>query len=187
MGQTETNVSAAKPAVGGAISAAPAGTTLPTDATTALASDFKGLGYISEDGVVKSGVYSAEKVKAWGGDVVLQNDSSEKQVKFTLIEAMNADALKFTFGDDNVSGSISTGLHVKVGDYERPEQVLVIDEILKGGILKRTVIPRAIIATVGDINENDKNPIGYEVTVLANKDSDGDNYHEYFKAPAANG
>ena len=44
---TVSNVSVGKPAVGGAIYRAAKGTTLPTDATTALGSSFKQLGYVS--------------------------------------------------------------------------------------------------------------------------------------------
>ena len=48
-----TNVSTGKPKVAGSIYRAlrTAGLTIPTDATTALASAFKCLGYISEDGL----------------------------------------------------------------------------------------------------------------------------------------
>lgn len=44
-------VTVSKPKVGGAVWRAPLGTTLPTDATSALDNAFKSLGYISEDGM----------------------------------------------------------------------------------------------------------------------------------------
>ena len=58
------NVTAAKPKVGGAVYSAPLGTTLPTDATTALNVAFKALGYISEDGLKNKNSPSSENVKA---------------------------------------------------------------------------------------------------------------------------
>ena len=48
------NVTAAKPKVGGAVWRAPLGTTLPTDAKTALDKAFKSLGYISGDGLTNA-------------------------------------------------------------------------------------------------------------------------------------
>ena len=48
------NVTAAKPKVGGAVWRAPLGTTLPTDAKTALDKAFKSLGYISSDGLTNA-------------------------------------------------------------------------------------------------------------------------------------
>ena len=45
--QNTQNVSQAKPKVGGAVYYAPIGSTLSTDATTALDVAFKSLGYIS--------------------------------------------------------------------------------------------------------------------------------------------
>ena len=59
------NVTAGKPAVAGAIYYAPLGTTLPTDATTALAAGYTSLGYISDAGVTLSQSPSTENIKAW--------------------------------------------------------------------------------------------------------------------------
>ena len=60
-----------KPKTTGAIWVAPVGSTLPTDATTALDAAFKCLGYASEDGVTNANSPDTDTVKAWGGDTVL--------------------------------------------------------------------------------------------------------------------
>ena len=64
MSNTRANVSVGKPAVSGAIFRAPTGTTLPTDATTALASAYKAMGYVSDDGVTQSMTRETEQINA---------------------------------------------------------------------------------------------------------------------------
>ena len=90
-----SNVTAAKPKVGGGIYSAPLGTALPTDATTTLNTAFKNLGYVSEDGVTNSDERSTNDIKAWGGDTVNTVQTEKKDTfKYTLIEALNIDVLK---------------------------------------------------------------------------------------------
>ena len=64
MANTVANVSAGKPAVGGAIYIAPSGTTLPTDCTTALGTAFKALGYCSYDGRTNANSANSRDIKA---------------------------------------------------------------------------------------------------------------------------
>ena len=178
------NVTAGKPKVGGAIYRAPLGTTLPTTATEQLDAAFKGLGYVSEDGVVTSNSPTSEDVKAWGGDVVLTTLTEKPDTfKFTLIEAKNVEVLKAVYGDANVSGDLVNGIHVHANSTQQPNASWVIDKILKDGTLSRTVIPDAGVSAVGDITYADGSAVGYETTISAMPDSTGDTHHEYIVNP----
>jgi len=182
------NVSAAKPAVGGAISVAPAGTTLPTDATTALGNAFTKLGYITEDGMTNSNNLTSDTIKAWGGDEVLViNQGREDSFQYTLLDALSVDVLKQVYGAENVTGTLADGIVINVkSNIELPEQVYVADMVLKDGTLKRIVIPCGRVAEVGDITYSDSDAIGYETTVRAVPDASGNTHYEYIKA-ASNG
>ena len=180
MANTATNVTAGKPKVGGAIYRAPIGTTLPTDATTALASAFVCLGYVSEDGLTNDNSPESEDIKAWGGDTVLTlQTSKEDTFGFTLIEALNVDVLKTIYGDDNVTGTLATGITVTANTKELDEYVWAIDMVLRDGALKRIVIPDGKVSEVGTITYADGDAVGYKTTLGTSPDTSGNTHYEY--------
>lgn len=186
MANTVTNVTAGKPKVGGAISVAPLGTTLPTDATTALASAFTSLGYCSEDGLTNENTRTSNDIKAWGGDIVLSiQDEKTDNFSFTLIESLNVDVLKQFYGENNVSGSLSAGITINVNSTELVEHAWVIEMVMRGNAVKRIVIPSGKITSTEEITYTDDEVSGLGVTITAYPDASGNTHYEYIKAAAS--
>ena len=185
MSNTVDNVTAANPALNGAIYVAPAGTTAPTSSSTALASAFKALGYISEDGVTNSNSPSATAIKAWGGDTVyVTNDGRPDDWKFKPIEYLNEEVLKLIWGDDNVTGTLASELTVKTNNKPLGEHVIVIDMVHRNGVLERIVIPKGTVTAVGDLVYQSTSVTAPELTISAAPDSSGNSTYRYIKSAA---
>ena len=167
MPNTATNVSAGKPKVGGAIYRAPLSDSLvlPTDAVTDLPADFVLLGYASDDGLV-----------------ILEEKTDEFKIK--LIEVLSKDVLQTVYGRDNVTGDLATGMTVKANSSEPEEFAWVFELVMRGGVLKRIVLPDAKMSELDDIEYTDEDAVGYDMKLLAMADSDGQTHYEYLQAPS---
>lgn len=183
---TATNVMVGKPKIAGAVFRAAAGTTLPTDSTSALAAAYKDLGYCSEDGLTNNNSPSSENIKAWGGDIVYTYQSEKPDTfSFTLIESGNIEVLKAVYGDANISGSFSSGLTVKANAKELTENPWVIEMVRRDGGSHRICIPNGKISEIGEIKYTDTDVIGYAITLSCTPDSSGNTHYEYMKAAAS--
>lgn len=121
----------------GAIWVAPKGTTLPTNATTALPSTWKLLGFTSDAGVQISESSNSQDIVAWEERTVVYTVRTEykETVTFTPIQS-NSDVAALIWGSDNVvvsSGNITTKHH---GQTLEPV-CIVIETTPRVGIVKR--------------------------------------------------
>ncbi len=173
------NTSTGKPKIGGAIFVGYDGVAAPKDAKSEL-TGFKELGYVSDDGLTNSNSSDSDKIKAWGGDTVLViSKGKEDTLQFKLIEVMNVDVLKYVYGEENVSGTLETGITLKANSKQTKAHTLVIDMVYQGGVMKRIVAPNAIIQEMDDIEYTDEDAVGYAVTVSCLPDTEGNNHYEY--------
>ena len=180
-----SKVSFGKPKATGAVFVAPAGTTVSTNATTSLDAAFKGLGYVSEDGLVNSVETNTEQVNAWGGDLVLVGQSTFMETFMVNLIETNPEALKVYYGEDNV---VVTGDNITItqNSAQLPSVVVVFELVLTGGRIKRIVVPNAqIVDRSGEITYVDGDPIAYPALFQAYPDSDGNSHTEYIAVVAS--
>ena len=185
MANTASYVSTGKPNISGGVWVAELGTTLPTDATTALdPAKFTCLGYVSEDGLENANEMDVSDIKAWGGNIVYRSLTElTDNFSCSLIESENVDVLKNVYGDSNVTVDGSGNIKVDIKAEDPQEKVWVFELALRGGRAKRIVIPDGAITSRETITYNDSDAIAYGITVSAYPDSNNITHKEYLEAP----
>ena len=84
------------------------------------------------------------------------------------------------YSDDNVTGTtLANGLAVTANGNDQEDACWVFDMILRGGVLKRIVLPDAKISELGEISYTDSDAIGYEITLSCMPDASGNTHYEY--------
>lgn len=164
----------------GAIWVAPKGTSLPTDASTALSASWSLLGFTSDAGVNISESTSSDKISAWEGRTVVYNVQTEytENISFTPIQC-NADVAKLIWGDDWVEVDGETGaIHVKHHGGELEPVEIVIETSPCIGIVKRFA-GEAQLTERGEQTMNGTQVDGRQLTFSMMADTNGVTLNEY--------
>ena len=159
----------------GAVNIAPIGTTLPTDASTALGGAFNACGYVSEDGVTLSQNYSTKDIKDWSGAAVrtlLEEFTGE--VTFKFIQT-GYDELCAIFGSGNVSQN-GNKIKVSIGAH-LPSPAVFAFNMKDGDNKVRIVLPNAQPVPDGDLTFVASDPISWGCKLNCNADSNGESIY----------
>ena len=178
MNAAEVGVGSAKAT--GAIYVAPQGTTLPTDATTALASAWKLLGFTSDAGVTISESVSTDEIRAWEGRSTVYTVTTEytESVAFTPIQC-NADVAKLTWGDDSVTVDDQTGaIHAAHSGKNMEPVCITVETTPRENIVKR-YCGTFQLTERGEQTMDGTQVEGRSLTFNAVADANGVTMHEY--------
>ncbi len=137
----------------GAINRAPLGTTVPTDARSALATGFVSSGYVSENGITVNVSRSTTTVKDWGLNnvrVATTDFGVTITGEFLQVDQFAAESL---VGADNVTVTPATqtaGQVINIGlGPDLPEPGAFVFNMVDGERAGRVVVPNGQITEIG--------------------------------------
>ena len=178
-GKADTaNISVGKGVAGGYMFVAPAGTTIPADNTTELATGFVNMGYLGEDGISFSDSSSNDKFVDMNGDTI-GTTAGEVEKSFTVkFNEVKKDSWAVIYGKENVTDSQGVLKVVDNGPTEE-EHVAVFELLLKNGRKWRRIVPRMKLGETGDWSVVYSELVAREATFTALKDGANGYYVDY--------
>lgn len=159
--------------VTGGIYVAPVGSTLPTDATSALDGAFTELGFADESGVQEQQNEQVNNIRAWQNGEVVRKIQSEHDITwlFTMIET-KLKVLETYYG--NASGTEDSWEVRLRGGF--PERLAWVIDVLDGDNALRIVIAEGQVTTRGTVTYANSAAVGYAMTMTGypSDELDGD-------------
>lgn len=157
----------------GELYAAPIGTAAPSDSTTALPAAWKGLGYISDDGVEEVHDDKVEEITAWQNATVVRAVRSQSlmRISATLIEH-KGEVLKLFHPGSTI---VATGANAWKMDVVPPvsdKREFVVD-VIDGTSHLRIFIPNGEVTERDNITYSSGDPVGYKVTITCYPSASG--------------
>lgn len=168
----------------GAIQSAPLGTKLPKSITDPLDAAFKDSGYVSKDGLSFTIDDSTSDINEWNGALVRRLlESRDVTFSWSHLET-NAESLKNTFGDENVTVTPATEsdgekISVTIG-AKLPAAKSWIFKLKDGTHRIMIVVPIGQITSVDDVSFTSSDAITWPVTLSTYADENGHNCYIYF-------
>jgi hypothetical protein len=157
----------------GAIWYGPAGTTLPTDSTTALASGFVNIGYM-EDGFTLSQDLKTKEVTGWQNLAILRLIPTmlSRSVKFTGIET-NKTSVGLAWGGATVTVGTGSVYSLTIPSAQASQEFIIVLDWNDGSTSQRIVVKRATFKSLPTIKYGRQDRIGYDFEIQALTPSDG--------------
>lgn len=175
MDNDKSNVTIGLPKPGGALYWAPAGTTLPTAADTALTSDFVNLGYVTSDGLTATVAEDGDDIKDWGNEPIMRSQTGYKKTYTTnLMESSRVAVLQFIYGKDNVTVAGDGSIKWDETGEQLPRGVFVCDTLQNNGneeprIHRQVVGDAQFVDRSGDHTYNGSDPLSFPIALQAFK------------------
>jgi len=157
----------------GAIWYAPAGTTLPTDSTSALASGFVNIGYL-KDGFELSQDLKTKEVTGWQNLDILRliPTSLSRSVKFNAIET-NKTTLGLAWGGATVTVGSGSVYSLTLPASQTAAEFVIVLDWNDGTVSQRIVIKRAAFKNLPKVKFSRMDEINYDFEIQALVPSDG--------------
>ena len=167
---------------GGVVFLGPTGSlTLPTDARTALTSDWKDrdLGTLADDGLAISYTRSSTKIKNFDGGTYrgLQDEFADG-FKATFLDADNLNLVKAVYGAANVTTTTATDTHGNLITIHHTSEELpflqAVVHVKDGAKRKRYTSEICQVTGIAEIEDKYNDVTRYELTVDVYEDENGD-------------
>lgn len=179
------NVSSTKGVRGGYIFVAPVGAALPTDYSTALASAYKCLGFISEDGYVETVDSDSEDLVDMNGDLMDSPQTSRVESAQLTLAEIKAMTLKLMYGDENVTDKAGV-ITVKHNGNSNGTWVVVLDLLLKNNRKWRKVVPLFQCSELDDLTLAVGELAARALTAKYLTDESGNTCYDYIQSTETN-
>ena len=171
------NVSVGKGAAGAYAWIAPYGTALPTDNTTAIATTYKVLGFIDENGVTFADSTSPTDYNDMSGNAIATTPGAvTKTASFVPVE-LKKSTLDIIYGAANVEDAEGVIEYTDKG-LDQTLWTIVFDFVLGADRKWRVVVPQCRLKEMADLTINYQTLVGRQNTMAVLYDSTIQGYYK---------